>query len=527
MAGITSKIKKWLGSGDAGDGAANTKSVSTAKQATPAETYRRWEAMMTAMGEDGRTIGIRDAYTRSAWVYGAISIIAEAVARTPFEITFNDNERRSGPLVQLVNEPNRYDSQGSSAKFRYAYMTELLLNGAVIKLLTELRGQTPQGMILYPRARFTAETAIDENGKEVVRRWQLHHRAGRNNYIPDDEIHHDALYNPLHDWEGLAPLAAAIAVVNNDVNISEFANRFFVNDASPGMIFSSDDPDFDQEQAELATKLWNDKHRGVGKAWSTVFLGHGLKPFKIGMGLDPRILGPLKGLTREEIVTGIFKVPLSIFGQSDAAGNQGVVIGGRGAASNSEKEGFLINVIMPWSRRYDEEFNIDIAWRFGIGFKGHHNFDENPILENRRLARAETAAELLKQGVPLNEMIRWLKLELHEIPWGNDWLVPDNMIPAAVLVKAGDKLLEQKKARAGKEATLGAAVDQLTDPTLKEAREKTVESYIAGIVAGAQERLESGLHEYEAKLKEIHLKYQGRNGNNNGEWKHRIDEALR
>lgn len=506
---------------------AGSQVASTTKQMTTEEAYRRWDRMISAAtGSDGKNVGIKEAYARSAWVYGAISIIADAVARTPFKITINDNEVKGGPLVRLVEEPNTYDNQNTSTKFRYGYMTEILLNGAVIKLFTEMDGQTPQEVAIYPRSRFRAETVVDKNGKERVLRWHLAHRGVNNTYIPGDEAHHDALYNPLHDWEGLAPLAAAIAVVNNDVNVSEFVNRFFVNDASPGLVFSSEDPEFDYDKAELATKTWNDKHRGVGKAWSTVFMGHGLKPFKVGMGLDPRVLGALKGLTREEIVTGIFKVPLSIFGQSDLAGNSGVVIGGRNAASDSEKEGFIINVVIPWAHRYDEEFNKDIAWRFGVGYKGKHDFSENPILENRRLARAQTAAELLKHGIPLNEMVRWLRLELSEVEWGDDWLVPDNMIPAAVLVKARDKLLEQKSAKSGQSA-LSAGIDSLADPAMEATRKEFVEKFAQEIVDTAVERLRSGQHEHEERIRAIIARRDGlssQNGNGNG--LHRIEEAL-
>lgn len=503
-----------------------------AGQMTTEQAMRRFDAMM-AHGEEGRIISPKESFTRSAWVYGAVSIIAEAVSRTPFIITIGDDAQqrvRTGPIVDLITNPNGYDNQNTSAKFRNAYMIELLLNGAVMKVFTEIKGQQPLEMTIFPRSRFRAETIFDKNGREVVRRWfQTGGRSG-NRYVPGDEIYHDSLYNPLHDWEGLAPLSAALAVVANDVNISEYANRYFTNDASPGVVFSSDDPQFDNVRAAEATKLYNEKHRGVGKAWKAVFLGNGLRPYKVGMGLDARILGALKGLTREEIVTGIFKVPLSIFGQSDIAGNAGVVIGGRNAASESEKEGFIINVIIPWARRFDEEFNKDIAWRFDERFRGLHDFGENPILENRRLARAQTAAELLKHGVSLNEITRWLRLEISEMPWGDEWLVPDNMIPASVLVKAGDKLLEQRdEKKKGPKGQL-AGLDELEDPSLGQHRTGAITEHVEKIVTAAEERLRSGLHEHEARVRQI-LAEAGRippagSKGENGQHKNRLAEAL-
>lgn len=455
-------------------------------------------------GQDGSSLSGVDAYQQCVWVYGAVSILAGICSRADFVVTNNENPVEAGPLYNIVERPNNYSNQNTSAKFREAWFTEILLNGAVMRVFTELNGMIPSEMVVYPRWKFNAHTVVDKNGKTVPIKWALTTPAGKVWYINNDDIYHDALYHPASEWEGLSPLIAGLNMVSNDIAIAQYTNRFFKNDAAPGLVFTSDNPQFNSDQAREATKLWNDSHRGVNKAWKTSFLGNGLKPYQLGTGLDAKILGALKALTKEEIVTGIYKVPLSIFGQTDSASSGGTInIGQSKAASDSERESFLINVAIPWSRRYDEEFNKDVAWRFGPGYRGHHDWSNNLILENRRLARAQAAAELLKHGATMNGVIRWLKLELEETTWGDEWFIANNMIPASVLVKAGDSLLP------GQEA----------------ARKQSVDEYAKQIVAAAVEGLKSGVYAAPAPLAESH------NGNGkhagNGQNGHVTDKGIR
>lgn len=474
-----------------------TKTPATNKQISAEEAYRRWDSMLAHEKSATSISTPAEAYVRSVWVYGAISIIAEWISRTPFIIESHGREIKDGDLYRLANRPNRYSNQDTSEKFRNAYFTELLANGAVMRVFTEIKGLVPQEMTIYPRWKFRADTAIDKNGREIVIRWHLNGTKSVT-YIDKDEIYHDALYNPGHDWEGLAPLTAALGMVNNDVNVTEFINRYFKNDASPGFIFSSEDPAFDEEKAKAATKLWNDTMQGVWNAWRSVFLGHGLKGERVSAGLDAGVLASLKGLTKEEIVTGVFKVPLSIFGESKPTA--GVVIGSSEAATMSQREAFLVGVIIPWSKKHDEEFNNDVAWRFGAELTGRHDFSNNPILESVRLERAKAAAELLKYGAPLNAVIRWMRLELETVPWGDEWFVQGTMVPASVLLKAGDKLLENRPQNGD------------SGPPKKE-KDESIADYIKEVVEIAEKRLTSGLHDAEKKMME-------RIAGNNGHSKH-------
>ena len=402
--------------------------------------YRRWDAMHQSIDRSftGK-IASSAAYRLSAWVYGSITAITESVVQAPFVIHTGDIKApaTSGPIVDLVEQPNRYDQQDTSIKFQIAYLTELLLNGAVMRQLTGLVGQQPSGMIVRPRHRISRVDDIDENGVKIVTKWQLMSPIAMD-FVPNDTIYHDALFNPYDEIEGLAPLTAAVLGITNDVNVGEFASRFFVNDGSTGVVFTTDNPRFNQKQADLAAERYNEINAGLDRAFRAKFLGYGLKPSSIGTGkLEENMVRVIKSLSKDEIVTGIFKIPPEIFCTQNQS--QGVTIGS--SSPEPAKESYLLNVVMPWAKRYDTNFNKDVAWRFGAQFVGEHDFTDSPILERRRLDRAKQASELMTHGVPLNEVIDWLNLQIKPQPHGDEYWIANTMIPASVIMRAGDDAL--------------------------------------------------------------------------------------
>lgn len=395
-------------------------------------------------GIGGTTLSSSETYMVSPWVYGAVNAIATAIAETPFILEgHKGHEVEEGDLLHLVERPNGYQMQSNSTKFRYTYFVELLLAGSVMRVFTEMDGMRPGGMFVDPRRRYFPRYIHDEAGRLVVTHWT---RASTRNvtYVAGDEIIHDTLYNPYHDFEGLAPVTAAVLSVEVALNDRQFAGRYYRNDASTGVIFSTDSPGFTQQAADEAAAKWSEKG-GVEEAHRPKFLSWGLKPHKFTGGLDARAMQILGALTKTDVVQGIFRVPLEIFGASDR-GNQGVVIGG--GSLEPIKEMFLVNVVMPWAHWYDNEFNWDVARRFSARMHGRHDFSQNPVLENRRLQRAEIATQLIDRGVPLNEVIRWLRLEIEPQPHGDTYWVEQWRIPADVVLRAGDKILDQSKSAA-------------------------------------------------------------------------------
>jgi HK97 family phage portal protein len=454
----------------------STEQIPLSYQDTPEQIWRRWETMHGSKGHLPTTL---DAIRQSSWVYSAVTFICEHFMRTPQTVWRGDRRAEMPPdLRRFIERPNAYSDQNTSSKFRYAYLMELLLHGAVMRLLGGLEGFKPQTQVVRPRWQFTPDWRYDEHGRMVPLTWTLSRLGTNVKFVPEDTIFHDALYNPLHDFEGLAPLTAALLSVSNDTSINEFADRFFQNDGSTGLVFSTDHPQFNQKQADDAAKKWKESYSGLRNAFGVKFVGFGLQPFNVGNPLDAKMLQILRSFTKEEIVSGIYKVPLDAISAKDGGGD--IVIGGpSGGTQASAREAFLVNVVQPWAMRYDEEFNRDITWRFDASLEVRHDFTTNPILERRRLERAQAAVELIDRGVPLNEVIRWLKLEIEPQPHGDDYWVRMPTIPARIVLAAGQ------------DAFKIAAPDRVPLPGVPPADKKkqSQDDYVAQIVALASQKL--------------------------------------
>ena len=393
------------------------------------------------MHGEGRRLTTLSAIHQSTWVYSAISFICEHLMRTPFVPFRGDQPAESPELMKFISRPSSYSDQNTSEKFRYAYMFELLLHGAVMRLFGPMQGFRPESMSVRPRWHFRVRWVYDSMGRMVPTVWNLVRGGIGTLFEPNDTIYHDALYNPLHDFEGMAPLTAAMIGVSNDINIGEFANRFFENDASTGVIFTSKHPAFTNDRAREAAKRWKEEEGGKENAFRTRFVGYGLTPHNIGTIVDARMLQVLRTFTKEEIFTGIFKIPLDAISAKDGGGD--LVIGGPGGgAQASAREAFLVNVVQPWAMRYDEDFNRDVTWRFDAAVQAKHDFTRNPILERRRLERATAAVQLIDRGVPLNEVIRWMQLGIVQQPHGDEWWIKRDHVPASVIQNLGQDAFE-------------------------------------------------------------------------------------
>ncbi len=421
----------------------NRRRLKKVEQVSLEAAYRRFDEMHEATTS---TVGIRDSYSLSAWVYSAITIICDWITQNPFVIEQAGSIVQDGSLSRLASRPNRYGQQNTCKKFITAYMSELLLSGSIMRVFTEMDGIEPRQMVVMPRHKFTAMRGFDEHGMEIVQRWNRYNVSGNYTYTPGDDIFHDALFNPYHDWEGLAPLTAALLGINSDINLSELLNRFFSNDASTGLIMSSKEP-VNATQLGDAIEAWEANHKGVKQAYGTKFIGHGFEPHQIGTTFDAAVQRVLKVLTRDEIMNGIFRIPPSIY--AGDLPSEGVQIGSN--SSEPEKEVFLINVIMVWADRYDTEFNLDVAPRFGARLAGRHDFSNNPILERRRLERAKAAVELIDRGVTLNHIIEWLKLELAPEPHGNEFWTRQGQVPASVIMGMGERAVPVAQPQAKKD----------------------------------------------------------------------------
>lgn len=364
-------------------------------------------------------------YAQSGWVYSAVTLIARNVARTPFRHrTLDGKEIKSGTEVRLARRPNM---KQSGKQFMFAVMNRILTDGHVFIERVDQQGMKPKSLRVWGLRDLKPDIQRDpKTGEDFAWRWLR--RTNDEPLIPGDEIVEWKLDNPFGNVYGLSPLSPGWLAVYSDIATGVYNRSFFENGANPGIVFSTDDDRFTQDQAEEAQRRWSLKRGGAKRAHQPAFMGNGLRPFPVSSTHKDMEFPTLKNLSRAEILA-IYNVPESLLGAQ--APSSGVSIGG--GSRDKDTENFWLNTVMPWAEMAAEFWNIAVDERFGV-FRAKFDFSNVPILQDRQLDRAKEAREWVNTGVPVNEVNRVFDLGFDEQIHGDEYWVSDNMVPARLLL---------------------------------------------------------------------------------------------
>jgi len=169
----------------------------------------------------------REGYERNAVCYRAVRMIAEAAASVPWLVYQGREEIPDHPLLALVERPNPFDTDVS---FIEAICSNLLLYGnAYIEAafidehLREIYALRPDRMSVTPgKNGWPSAYVYRAMGDEV--RYEM-----RGEGI--EPILHIKLFNPLDDYYGFAPLAAAQVALDAH-NAASFWNKALLDNSA-------------------------------------------------------------------------------------------------------------------------------------------------------------------------------------------------------------------------------------------------------------------------------------------------------
>lgn len=255
----------------------------------------------------------REGYLRNPVVYRSIRLVAEAASAIPLLLYRGVEELDGHPLTSLLAAPN--PRQRGTSFFEALYTTLILSGNAYVELVGA--GEALELHLLRPE-RVSVET--DADGWPAA----LSYRAGsskRRIGLTADERRaadalHLALFHPLDDHYGFAPLEAAAMALDIHNAASAWNKALIDNSARPSgaLVYAPKEggnltPDqFDRLKEEL-----QDGYQGAGRAGRPLLLEGGLdwKP----MGLTPKDMDFLeaKNAAAREIALA-FGVPPMLLG---------------------------------------------------------------------------------------------------------------------------------------------------------------------------------------------------------------------
>ena len=169
----------------------------------------------------------REGYERNAVCHRCVRMIAEAAASVPWLIYQGREELIDHPLLDLVERPNPLDTGVSFIEaicsnlllYGNAYIESVLLDGQ----LRELYALRPDRMTVEPgRNGWPAAFVYRAMGHEA--RYEMHGEGV-------EPILHIKLFNPLDDYYGFAPLAAAQVALDTH-NAASFWNKALLDNSA-------------------------------------------------------------------------------------------------------------------------------------------------------------------------------------------------------------------------------------------------------------------------------------------------------
>lgn len=396
-------------------------------------------------------------YMQSAWVYIAISVLAESMAQIPFRISRvgADKEKRirawrgspdgrqrsfcrreldgniveSGDVVDLFERP--HPTMDKMLFWEMATTYDCLRGEFFILPLDQADGvvdlaeRSPkvQRMITLPPElfwhmvvgyaleawRYTGSPLLTPIPSEIL--------------LPSEVIHSRSP-NPYLYWRGMSPLLVAMLPASADYAAEMFQKGLLMNNADTGIIATTDQ-NLTPEQREQFMAALRERKRKAGTPDRPLFLSSGVKIEKPTISnVDMQFLETRK-LLRQEI-GAIFKVPESLMGFSEAKSS---ALSGGGNALNEEKLTFIEQTLQPRCHRLEAAV-APIIKTFGDGLVGWFDIESLPIMQMARRARVDTAVKVFSMGVPFNMANQVYDLGFPDLPWGDKGFLPFSLQPA-------------------------------------------------------------------------------------------------
>ncbi len=291
-----------------------------------------------------------DEYTRSAWVYVAVTRIAEAASLVPFGVYRLDGEKQialnNHPLEQLLRAPNPTMSQFELLESTFGYLE--LTGNAYWYLAAEADTGSPAELwVLRPdrvrvvpdRARYVGGYIYSLDGIDIP-------------LLPDSVIHFKR-WHPRDDLYGLSALSAATLASSTDRAMAQWNNNLFGKEKGvPAGIVSIKNMVPDSE-FERIKREWLESYGGTQRKTAFIRGSGEIGYSNLGLSQQESDFIEARRLNRDEIF-GIFGIPLGLYAQNATQANATVA-----------RSTFLADTIYPKLVRFAQKLTQQLAPFYG------------------------------------------------------------------------------------------------------------------------------------------------------------------
>lgn len=285
-----------------------------------------------------------DALRMSA-VYACVRIISETVASLPL-ITYERLERgkkraQDFYIYELLHD--RPNSRMTALEYREVIQSHLCLWGnAYSRIVYDGVGRIEELWPLPPKGMMQTEV------RAGVKYYQFMDQNGKFNWYSEGEIWH--LRGLGDDGErGYSPIALFKRAVELGMSAEDFADRFFKNDARPGIVLAHPSTLTDEAHQRMSDS-WDEAHKGTKNAHKPAILEEGVTLHEVGIPQkDAQFLETRK--FQVEDIARIYRVPPHMLADLS-----------RATFSNIEHQSidFVMHCIRPWLVRWEQSISQNL-----------------------------------------------------------------------------------------------------------------------------------------------------------------------
>jgi len=287
-------------------------------------------------------------YLRSAWVYVAVTRIAEAAALVPYQVYAVDGEaqiaQNNHPIERLLRNPNPTLSQFELLESTFGFL-ELtgnaywFLSGPLGGAPTEIWPLRPDRVrIAADKQRYIGGYVYTVDGVDVP--------------LDADEVIHFKRWNPTNDLYGLSPLEAAAIASQTDRHMAIWNRNFFSQEkAIPAGLVTIRNMVSDSDYTRIIREF---RESFGGTERKTAFIrGADVSWADIGLSQKETDFLEARQLNRDEIFH-IFGIPLGLYARNATEANATVA-----------RQTFLADTIWPKLMRFSQKLTLQLAPFFG------------------------------------------------------------------------------------------------------------------------------------------------------------------
>jgi len=336
-----------------------------------------------------------EGYMKNSIVYRCVNEIAKGASSVPYMLKAGDTVLENHPLLQLLDRPNPLQSH---SEFFNSIFGFLLLSGNAYILKVGADIGSPKELHLLRPDRIR----IKGSGKSIPKSYEyVLGGAVKQIYEVDEatgnsDLKQIKLFNPMDDYYGLSPMAAAAIEVDQHNMSGQHNINLLSNGARPSgaVIFKPQDDqgisvNLSESQRQQLLSDLNNRFQGTQNAGRPLLLEGDFDWKELGLSPKDMDFINLKHMAATDIAL-CFGVPSQLVGVPDAQTYANVA---------EARLALYEETIIPHLKKIESDLNEWLVPMFGEGLMFCFDIDKIPALAERTRRTYENITQAVREGI--------------------------------------------------------------------------------------------------------------------------------